>query len=117
MNTRILLTGMRFHARHGVSQQEQTVGNTFIVDIQLECPLEAAMQSDNLNDTVNYGEVYAVVRRQMDVPSRLLEHVAARIIKALTDRFPQITGGRLRLEKTNPPITGFTGTAAVEICW
>lgn len=117
MKTCVELKGLRFFARHGVAEQERLVGNAFIVDLRLDYPFVAAMQSDNISDTINYGEVYEVLSQEMLRPSQLLEHVAGRIIAALRTRFPLIEGGSLRIEKTNPPISGCTGSAAVMVEW
>ena len=117
MRTSITLDNLRFRARHGVMEQERAVGNTFVVALRLDYPFEEAMQTDNLEATLNYAEVYEVVKAEMGVPSRLLEHVAGRIRNALVERFPEITSGVVTIEKMNPPITGFYGSAAVEIEW
>ena len=117
MRTSITLDNLRFHARHGVMDQERMVGNTFVVALRLDYPFEEAMLTDNLEATLNYAEVYEVVKAEMCVPSRLLEHVAGRIRNALLQRFPEITGGYIRIEKTRAPIAGITGSAAVEVEW
>ena len=76
MTTKIILKAMRFYAYHGVAPQERKVGNTFMVDLELTAPLVAAVESDRLEDTINYAEVYATVRQEMQIPSQLLEHAA-----------------------------------------
>ena len=111
MRTSITLDNLRFRARHGVMEQERAVGNTFVV------AFEEAMLTDNLEATLNYAEVYEVVKAEMGVPSRLLEHVAGRIRSGLLKKFPEITGGYIRIEKTRAPIAGITGSAAVEVEW
>ena len=83
MKVQIELDSMNFYAFHGVAPQERTVGNTFIVDLLLTADVEAATVSDNLDDTINYAEVYAVVKQEMDRPSLLLEAVSGRIVAAL----------------------------------
>lgn len=83
MRTSITLDNLRFRARHGVMEQERAVGNTFVVALRLDYPFEEAMQTDNLEATLNYAEVYEVVKAEMGVPSRLLEHVAGRIRSGL----------------------------------
>ena len=103
MTTKIALRAMRFYAYHGVAPQERAVGNTFVVDLILTAPLGNAMRSDNLEDTINYAEVYETVRHEMAIPSRLLEHVAGRILNALHTRFPRIEEVELTLSKLNPP--------------
>ncbi|MGN0201862.1 MAG: dihydroneopterin aldolase [Candidatus Cryptobacteroides sp.] len=108
MNERgsIELEGMEFHAFHGCLPEERASGNTFIVDFYAEADLSAAMESDRLEDTVDYGEVYDVVAGQMAVPSNLLEHLAGRIMKALQERFTSLLFIRIRVSKKNPPVNG-----------
>ena len=57
----IELEGMEFKAYHGCLEQEKVRGNSFTVDFRGEMDLSAAAESDNLNDTVNYGEIYELV--------------------------------------------------------
>ena len=66
MTTKIELEKMRFYAYHGVMPQETKVGNDFVVDLILTAPLEQAVKSDELDDTINYAAVYAVVKEQME---------------------------------------------------
>ncbi len=77
MTTKIELRRMTFYAYHGVAPQETRVGNTFIVDLILTAPLENAVWSDDLSDTINYATVYETVKAEMAIPSRLLEHGGA----------------------------------------
>ena len=113
MTTKIELRRMTFYAYHGVAPQETRVGNTFIVDLILTAPLENAVWSDDLSDTINYATVYETVKAEMAIPSRLLEHAAGRILKALKERFPQITEVELVLSKLNPPFGGDIDSASI----
>lgn len=113
MTTKIELRRMTFYAYHGVAPQETRVGNTFIVDLILTAPLENAVWSDDLSDTINYATVYETVKAEMAIPSRLLEHAAGRILKALKERFPQITEVELVLSKLNPPFGGDIRSASI----
>lgn len=115
MTTKIILKAMRFYAYHGVAPQERKVGNTFMVDLELTAPLEAAVESDRLEDTINYAEVYATVRQEMQIPSQLLEHAAGRIVKSLHHRFPQLEAVEITLSKLNPPFGGDLESASVSL--
>lgn len=113
MTTSIELRTMTFYAYHGVAPQETRVGNTFVVNLKLTAPLEKAMWSDDLDDTINYATVYGIVKAEMAIPSKLLEHVAGRILKALKAGFPQITEVELVLSKLNPPFGGDIHSASI----
>ena len=113
MTTKITLQAMKFYAYHGVLEQERRVGNTFVVDLTLMAPLEKAVQSDQLEDTINYAEVYELTKQEMNIPSQLLEHVAGRICRALRHHFPQIEQIEIRVSKLNPPFRGDVHSASV----
>lgn len=113
MTVRIELETMKFYAWHGVSPQETRVGNTFVVNLILTAPLEKAVASDDLDDTINYAEVYEIVKSEMVIPSKLLEHVAGRILHALKRAFPQLLAVKLKLSKLNPPFGGDVYSASV----
>ena len=113
MTTKITLQAMQFYAYHGVLEQERRVGNPFVVDLTLMAPLEKAVQSDQLEDTINYAEVYELTKQEMNIPSQLLEHVAGRICRALRHHFPQIEQIEIRVSKLNPPFGGDVHSASV----
>ena len=115
MKTTIRLTDMLFYAYHGVLEQETKVGNHYVVNICMDADLTQACETDNVEDTINYAEVYALVNDEMNVPSKLLEHVAMRIFKSLQTSFPQIMNLEVRLAKNNPPIRGEVKCAEVTI--
>ena len=79
MSSYIFLDRMRFFAHHGVGRQETLVGNEFVVSLRLKVDIGHAMQTDDVTDTVSYAEVYEAVKKEMEIPSKLLEHVGGRI--------------------------------------
>jgi len=111
----IHLRQVRFHAFHGVMPQEQQVGADFALDLKVGYPLERAMQSDDIADTLNYAALYDLVAREMQQPSKLLENVAGRIAEAISQAFPQVTSIDLVLTKQNPPMGADCEGASVEI--
>lgn len=111
----IELQDVRFHAFHGVMPQEGRVGADFLVSVRVGIALEKAMQSDDVEDTLNYAELYQLVQREMAIPSKLLEHVAGRIVKAIGKDFPDVTSIDLKLTKLNPPMGADCAGASVEI--
>ena len=112
----IELEGMRFWAYHGYLESEKSKGNLFIVDFRGETDLRKASESDRLEDTVNYGEVYEVVRQEMAVASDLLEHVAGRIVRAVADKFPEFVRFSVRVSKLNPPVSGPAQWSKITLC-
>jgi len=115
MTSYIFLRDVRFHAFHGVLPQETAVGADFVLSLRLGYDVSAAMTSDDVSDTLNYAEAYQLVKREMDIPSRLLEHVAGRIVNAIVENFPAVTSIDVELTKVNPPMGADCGGAGVEI--
>lgn len=101
----IRLEGLRFYAFHGVLEQERRVGGDYTLDLILTLSdADAAIFQDDLSGTVNYAEVYELVKREMATPSALLEHVAGRILAALFEAFPKVAAATVKLRKDNPPM-------------
>lgn len=109
------MKGVRLHAFHGVMPQEGKVGTDFRIDLRVGYPLERALESDDVADTLDYARLYDVVKREMSVPSKLLEHVAGRIAKAVENTFPLVTSIDLEITKLNPPMGADCEGASVEI--
>ena len=106
---------MRFYAYHGVMEQERRVGGEYSVSLSVEVDLMEAARTDEVADTINYAELYALVKRQMAVPSQLLEHVAARIGQHALQEFERITTLTIRVTKLNPPMGADCKGASVEL--
>lgn len=102
----IELEEMRFWAFHGCLESERRNGNLFLVDFRGELDMRKAAGSDNLEDTVNYGLVYDLVKEEMIVPSDLLENVAGRIVRRIAERFPEFVRFSVRVSKRRPPVGG-----------
>lgn len=112
----VRLDKLKFHARHGVLEQERAVGGEYTVSLELELPpSEAAVRADDLHGTVNYAEAYALVAREMAVPSALLEHVAGRILEAVFAAFPAVRRAVVEVCKLNPPMGACCDGACVRL--
>lgn len=107
------------HAFHGVGEQERRVGNDFEVSVSLDYPpAEKAVVTDDLDSTLDYGELIEIIRNVMAIPSRLLEHVCGRLKDAVLERFPAVSGGKIKIAKLLPPVPGTQlGEAAVILVW
>ncbi|MCQ2196378.1 MAG: dihydroneopterin aldolase [Bacteroidaceae bacterium] len=112
----ISLNEIRIFARHGVLPDERTIGAWFRVSVNIEAECPKAIESDDLEDTVNYAEVAQVVKQEMNIPSKLLEHVAGRIAKRLMKEMPRIKAVGIKVSKENPPICTECQSASVSLC-
>ncbi len=102
----ISIEQMEFYAYHGCFKEEQIIGTRFLVDLNLETNTAKAESTDDLNDTVNYQEVYLLVKKEMEIKSKLLEHVGRRILDAVKGKYPQIASAEIKISKMNPPLGG-----------
>lgn len=115
MNSRIFIAGLRMRACHGVLPQERVVGGDFEVNLSVEYDISRAMATDDVADTLSYADLSDLVRREMVVPSNLLEHVAGRIAKTIIERWPQVQSVSLSITKLNPPMGADCDGAGVEL--
>lgn len=106
---------MRFYARHGVLPQERTVGGEYAVSLRMQCQVDRAMTSDNVADTIDYGQAAEIVRHEMMQPSQLLERVAYRIAEKLLQSFSQMSAVTVKVSKLTPPLGLDCDGASVEI--
>lgn len=104
--TTISIEGMEFFAYHGCFPEEKIIGTRFLLDLYLETNTDEAEVSDELSKTVNYLEVYQIVKKQMSIKSNLLEHVGRRIIYEVKACFPQVAKVEVKVRKMNPPLGG-----------
>jgi 7,8-dihydroneopterin aldolase/epimerase/oxygenase len=112
---RLLLEDVRFYGHHGVTKAEQTIGMWFSVDVELTLDLAPAALSDDLQATVDYGEV---ARRIVELGSggrvNLLERLASLIAEMLLREYPT-PEVRVRVRKLTVPLGGIHGIPAVEL--
>ncbi|HQN98168.1 MAG TPA: dihydroneopterin aldolase [Bacteroidales bacterium] len=111
--SRIALEQMEFWAYHGCFTEEQVIGTRFMIDLYLETDTSKAELSDNLNDTINYQSVYKVVKNEMQIPSKLLEHLARRILNNIFFNFPGVFYVKIKLSKLNPALGGKIGSVSI----
>ena len=111
----IELKDMEFYARHGYYPSEKQIGGRFLVSVKIETNNEKACETDQLDDALNYQEVYDLVKGEMSVPSNLLEHVCSRIINRLHASYSGIGKISVWVSKMNPPLGGQTEKVTVSL--
>ncbi|MFO7263396.1 MAG: dihydroneopterin aldolase [Bacillaceae bacterium G1] len=112
---KIEICGMHFYGHHGVYEEERRLGQPFVVDVSLYLDLRPAGESDCLEETVNYADVYETVAAVFAGPPRnLLEALAEETAARILERFP-VEKVHVRVVKPSPPIAGFLRHVGVEI--
>jgi dihydroneopterin aldolase len=109
------LEEMEFYAYHGCFREENVVGNRFLANISIRTDMSRPMQTDSINDALNYVKVYELVRTEMQQTSNLLEHVTARVIDSLYRHFSEIQWARVKISKMNPPMGGQMNNVSVTL--
>ena len=102
----IHVKGLRFWAHHGCMEEEAIIGQEYRVDVTLWVDLAPSAATDDLDKTVDYVDVYRIVKREMGVRSKLVEQVCDRIVKGLRAELHLAQRVEVKLTKFQPPIGG-----------
>ncbi|NQU87080.1 MAG: dihydroneopterin aldolase [Mariniphaga sp.] len=111
----IELEGMEFYAYHGHFEEERVIGNKFQVKLSINTDLKKASESDKLKDTINYKDIYDLIKEEMKIKSYLLENVAKRILDKLYAQHQTIEKATIKISKLNPPMGGQIAKVSVTI--
>ncbi len=103
---KIELTDIKVYANHGCLPQETIIGSDYLVDVSVEADLTKSTITDNLEDTIDYVLINKIVKDEMAIPSKLLEHVAQRILRKMSLEIPLVKKAMVKVTKINPPIGG-----------
>jgi len=113
---KIALNKMEFYGYHGVFQEETKLGQRFIIDLEVEADLQQAGTTDNLEYSINYGQLYFDVKEIVEgEPLKLIEAVAEAIAKKMLNSYNRIQSVMVRVIKPDPPIPGHYQSVSVEI--
>ncbi|MEA2064340.1 MAG: dihydroneopterin aldolase [Gemmatimonadota bacterium] len=112
---RITLHGMKFYSHSGLHSFERDVGQLFEIDVDCYVDLEKACLSDHLADTIDYPQLFSIVKEVMEQSSfNLMERLAGQIARQILDNLP-IRRVTVRCRKPRVPVKGFIDYAEVEI--
>lgn len=103
---KITVRNIRVYAYHGCLEEESLIGSDYLVTIDVFSDLQKATVSDDLADTVDYVFINRIVKEEMRISSKLLEHVAKRILDRVFDELTSVTKAVVSVSKINPPIDG-----------
>ncbi len=104
----IELEEMEIYAYHGCFEEEQRVGNKFVVNVSLDVECSKAATTDDITDALNYVEVYNIVKEEMSIKSHLLENITKRILERIKCTFNNhdIKNVKVKVSKMTPPVGG-----------
>lgn len=114
-NNIIHLRGLEFYGYHGLMPEERVTGQKFLVDLDLFMEIDGSEIIENIEDTVNYAEVFEVVRKIVENEQyQLLETLAGTIASRILRDF-SCRAVRVEVHKPNAPIPGVFRDISVEM--
>ncbi len=102
----IRVNNIKVYAYHGCLDEEAKIGSEYRVDVSVKVHLKKSSKTDVLADTVDYVHLNRIVKEEMAIRSKLLETVAARILKRFFKELVMIEKATVSVAKFNPPIGG-----------
>ena len=111
----IKLTNIQVYAYHGCLVEEGKIGSDYRVDLSVKANLQPSAASDNLKETVDYVHLNRIVKEEMAIRSKLLEHVAKRILNRIFNEIAIADEATVEVSKINPPIGGNVQQVTIEM--
>ena len=115
MKHTVEVNGIKVYAFHGCLPEEGAIGGDYIVDVRVKTNFSEAMREDDLNKTVDYVDINRIVKREMAIRSKVIEHAGWRIIEAVKTEIKGIDSVRVKVTKICPPINGDVDNVAILI--
>ena len=110
----IYLNDLIFNGFHGVYPAEKKIGNTFKVDLRIQLT-PTTKTIDQLEQTIDYVQVYALIQKIMAVPTPLLETIVTNIADQILAAHPMAESVYVKITKQQLSVPYFEGTTAVDI--
>jgi dihydroneopterin aldolase len=110
----IYLNDLIFNGFHGVYPAEKKIGNTFKLDLRIQLT-PTTKTIDQLEQTIDYVQVYALIQKIMAVPTPLLETIVTNIADQILGAHPMAESVYVKITKQQLSVPYFEGTTAVDI--
>lgn len=107
---------LRFYSYHGFYEEEQLLGNEYLVSIEVSLPLDSSI-NDDLKNTINYESLYNIAKTEMKIPRKLLETVAHAILIQTKAQCHEIFAIKVKISKVNPPFGGDLAKSTIILTW
>lgn len=111
----IRVTNINVYAYHGCLVEESKIGSEYRVDVSVTADLQPSAKSDNLLETVDYVHINKIVKEEMAIRAKLLEHVAKRILDRIFVEIAIVKEATAAVSKINPPIGGNVEMVTIEM--
>ena len=110
----IELQNIRLQAYHGIYEGEQKTGSPYEVNVKVAYD-EGDTRFDDLKNTINYVEIFDIVKKRMHIPTPLLEQVAESIIRKIRHQYAFTREVTITIYKLEAPIENFQGKIGVTL--
>ncbi len=101
---RVIVKGLRFHAKHGCHAEERLTGGVFLADIEIHVDNSLAAKTDDIQQAVDYVRVMEIAERVFATPQNLIETVAETLGKEILNHFISATQVDIEIKKLAPPV-------------
>jgi dihydroneopterin aldolase len=115
MTRTINVEGIKLYAYHGCLPEETKIGGEYIVNVNMEYDFSESAKTDDLTQTIDYCTVFEICKKEMAVPSKLIEHVCQRIYNNVITTFPNLIKTKVTIIKLLPPMNGPVDKVSVSI--
>jgi dihydroneopterin aldolase len=115
MKHKIEVNGIKLYAFHGCLEEEARIGGHYVVDVTISTDFSLAAETDDLSKTVDYVAVNAIVKEEMAIRSKLIEHVGQRIFSRIKNELNGVSELFVKITKISPPINGDVSNVAILI--
>lgn len=113
---KIIMRNLAFYGYHGVMKEENVLGQKFFFDIELTADIDKSTTSDDVQDTVHYGEAYETIKNIVENKRfMLIEKLAGEIIRELFNNFAKVQEIKVLVKKPEAPVAGIYDYFGVEI--
>ncbi len=107
----IHLNNLQFFSYHGIHEEEKILGNEY--EVNAEVSFEEKGPVVHIHETINYTQIYALIKQRMNIPTHLLETVAQDLAQQIRALDPVIKSITISIEKKNPPLPNIQGSVGV----
>lgn len=112
----IHLHNLFFHSFHGLYDEEKILGNDYKVDLSVSfLPKQIPVQ--HINETLDYTELFSMIKKRMAIPTPLLETLATQIAMEIQSKYAEVTKISISIKKLYPPVNNFEGSVGVSFEW
>jgi len=99
----VSIHNLKVYGYHGCLPEEEVIGTTYLIDIDVYTDFSEAAKNDDLSKTIDYVVIAEIVKKEMSIRAKLIETVCQRIVSRIKSEYPKAHKVKVVLFKINPP--------------